>query len=930
MELSRLLRIARARWWLFVALAGVGLVAGFVITSVSNSRIKPEFEAIAPVLFTFENDDDRQTGLQNLVEAAMDLAEDANADNIGPLAIIRIDPEDVGIIQFVGLARNEADAQTTALLLRDTYINAARARLKGSQSEREAEIERLDSALATIEEEINGLNQDLQADPDLVVRVDELTSDRESLERVLDDLEIELLLGPDTNPQEDEPRTVEDVEAEIQIVEDRIAEIDQEISSIAVPSSDVLSEKTRRLEILNDQYNTLLNDYTAILLEVEPPEPFTLGITETIDNTTEPASEVLAGILGLIVGTGLSVGIVILADRARQTVWVGSDLGTMPVLAELPPRNPLRVAGQLWYELGGPPQRRRAVQAMRVTVESGLGGTRANLGFAGVNSPPEAVHALAADFAMSMVTSGNRVLLIDANFDNPAELAEFDGLGPTFSEVLAHRMDDEESFRSFVKRAVTETKEIRPGLVAMRVGEGLGDPADALASRRLAIMLEEVGDLFDMTIVTTSDATETTAQTVLNRLDHVIFAIRPGRTTAPMAEALHAQLNSFGVGVMGAVLVMKASRSDDGLVPTLPASEPPSPRRRDDEEDPVDAVVAAMQRQRAKAGPAAKAESAAPPRVEAKEVANPTPAPKVDALPAPVPVESAADLKAAEIVPIDLPLAAGGHEDRTPAVTGNGHVALDHLPEMMETTIYHIVQGFSGVAGTQRFDPGIREVTKYGFVPLVRIKGHKTLGSRVLDSLADGLDDDSRRRLQADLISFFAVEPGGRTSERVATAINHWTAEHFFTRHLAQTGREPEIWHVSSPGGTFQALTHFKRATKERIDLLRAELLRRQLDTLNRHLKMATKNRKNAQIRRLEDQIKDVRTFDIALGWLFEGTTPNARIWYPWKPPEQQPQGWDPNFDEGIRANVAPLQRLGLLVQDVLTEEELVALTPPG
>ncbi len=249
---------------------------------------------------------------------------------------------------------------------------------------------------------------------------------------------------------------------------------------------------------------------------------------------------------------------------------------------------------------------------------------------------------------------------------------------------------------------------------------------------------------------------------------------------------------------------------------------------------------------------------------------------------------------------------------------------------MMETTIYQIVQGFSGAAGTQRFDPGIREVTKYGFVPLVRIKGHKTLGSRVLDSLHDGLDDEGRRRLQSDLISYFSVEPGGRTSDRVATAINHWTAEHFFTRHLAQTGREPEIWHLSSPAGTFQALTHYKRATKERIDLLRAEILRRQLDTLNRHLKTATKNKKAAQIRRLEDQIKDVRTFDIALGWLFEGTTPNARIWYPWKPPEQQPQGWDPNFDEGIRANVAPLQRLGLLVQDVLTEEELVALTPPS
>ena len=84
------------------------------------------------------------------------------------------------------------------------------------------------------------------------------------------------------------------------------------------------------------------------------------------------------------------------------------------------------------------------------------------------------------------------------------------------------------------------------------------------------------------------------------------------------------------------------------------------------------------------------------------------------------------------------------------------------------------------------------------------------------------------------------------------------------------------------------------------------------------------------RVRILEERIKDVRTFDIAWGWLFEGTTPAARLWYPWKGPEAQPQGWDPNFDEGVRANVAPLQRLNVLAQDVLTSEELLALSPPS
>ena len=816
-------------------------------------------------------------------------------------------------------------------MLRDTYVEYARAQLQGTETETAQQKAQLEADVKALADEINQLNLQLQADPVLVAQRDELEDERGLLDNELDARKLEKLLGPEQSPNASEPRTIEDVDAEIAIIQTRIDEIDRVLETLQVPSSDILSETSIRLEIASDKYDSALQRLIDLEQRPEIEEPFSTGITENIDNTPEQASPILGGLLGLIVGAAVALAVVIVTDRSRQTVWVGKDLGTMPVLAEMAARNPLRVAGQLWYELGGPPQRRRAVQAMRVTVESGLAGARANLGFTGLNTPPAAVHAAAADFAMSMVTSGNRVLLVDANFDRPSELAEFDGLGPTLSEILAHRMDDEESFRSFVKRAVTEPKEVRPGLVAMRVGEGLADPADALASRRLSIMLEEVAALFDMTIVATGDARETTTQTVLNRLEHVILAIHPGRTTAPAVEALHAQLNSFGVGVMGAALVMKASKNDD-VVQVLPDSEPPSPRRREKPEDPIDTVVAAMQRQRDRAGPSARTRPPSPSSAEPPydTTIRPLPGPRVDALPAPNPVESEADLSAAAIVPIERQVPSSAlHQPATPIVSGNGHHG-DHVPAMMESTIYHVLQGFSGAAGTQRFDAGIREVTQYGFVPLVRVKGQKTLGTRVLDSLNEGLDDTSRRQLQSDLVSFFSVDPGGRTNERVATAINHWTAEHFFTRHLAETGREPEIWHISSPAGTFQALTHYKRATKDRIDLLRSEILRRQLDTLNRHLKTATKNKKGSQVRRLEEQIKDVRTFDIALGWLFEGTTPNARIWYPWKSPEQQPQGWDPNFDEGIRANVAPLQRLGLLVQDVLTEEELLALSPPG
>lgn len=959
MELSRLIRLARARWWLFAIIAGIGLVAGVVLTQLRNDRIEPQFEAFANVLFTFENDDDRQRGLQGLVASAEEQAEEANADLLGPLALIRVDPEDNGALQFIGRAREAETAEATASELRENYLSFASDQLQGQENASVAELAALDVQLARIEADLNEIDQLLAVDTS---NEDSeralLAADLAALEAERRQLLLEKILGPDNPPQATEIRTIEDVDADLVVIEDAIQGFRELIAGIPEAPPEQLNESTRRRAILTDQYAQLLDRYTEIIVSPDVPVPFTIGRSDVLDNTPQPSSPVLNGLLGLLLGAAAALGIVIVADRVRRSVWAGSDLTTVPLLGEIPARGPLRVAGQLWYELGGPPQRKRAVQAMRVTIESGVGGSRSVLGFSGIGAPALDVHSLAADFAMSLVTSGNRVLLVDADFAAPSDLAEFDGQGPTFSEVLQHRMDDEESFRSFVKRSITEPAEIRPGLVSMRVGEGLSDPADALASRRLSIMLQEARGIFDMTVIVTGEARDTTSQTVLNRTDNVIFCIRPGRAGATTVESLHAQLNTFGVGVMGAALVLRAGSGDDPM-PVGPEAEPPSPRRSSRvDEDPADALVEALVKERERNGsgngdrPGGRSEPSRP--VQS--------APRVEALPAPdsggtAPTAGAPVALPAEVHPLPSEPSPVAHAQAAPAIqpigdaepfgpitthTGDALPLIASLspatiPEpseqvaaLIETTILHVLKGFSGAAGTQRFDPGIRDVTKYGFIPLVRVKGHKTLGARVLESLRENLDDDGKRQLQAELIEFFDIDAGGRANERIAGAINRWTADHFFTRHLAATGREPEVWHVGSPNGAFHALIHSNRCTKERIDLLRSEILRRLLETLNKSLKTETKAKRANQVRRLEEQIKDVRTFDISLGWLFEGTTPNSRIWYPWKSPEQQPQGWDPNFDEGIRANIAPLQRLGLLLQDVLTEEELLALSPPS
>lgn len=910
MELNRLVRLVRARWWLFAIVAGAGLLSGFLFTSLRNGQIQPEFRAVAAVVVD-RDEASSDRAFEDKVNGALDLAITVNEEaGLDPTAeAIQADSDDRSAINFIADRRTADAANTRALEMRNAFLARAASVFAEQNSQTQARMDEIDTRLGVIETELNTLEESMASagamSPADANRLDLLRSELSALDGELISRYVESVIGPDTTV--DETRTLDDVNAEIAVLEEAVDRVRAEINALQPPQVPNRNENTRRVEQLTAEYDALQAEWNTLRLSTSAVGVRPAGTVAPENLTPQPASPALNGVLGLVAGALAAFGLVVAEDRYRQIVWVGSDLSSVPLLGEVAARGSAVVPGQPWYELGGPPARKRAVQAIRVTVEGAVGTAGSTLGFIGVSTPSSDVHELAADFAMSMVTSGSRVLLIDADFERPSDLVEFSGEGATLSQMLSHRMEDEESYRSFVKRSVTEPAEVHPGLTAIQVGRGLADPADALAGRRLQILLEEVRGIFDIVVVAGGDVRDAATQALVNRMSHIVMALRPGRASVMTVETVRSQLSTFGVSVLGAALVLAPGRSSSGIISVGPDTEPPSSRRRD--EEPEDVLVEALLREREKAR--RSDEERAPRNVTSLpsgRSASPSPVPAVPASVTPV--------RNLSIVPSITPSASNDMAEQVAA--------------LIESTADSVVRGYSGSSSSQRVDPGIKDVTRYGFVPMVRVKGHKSLGTRIMDALEAQLDDEEERMLTADLVQFFEIEPGGRTNERIAGAINRWVIAHYFTRHLAATGREPTVWHVTSPKGTFHALVHATKCTRERIDLLRSEMLRRQMDTLNRTLKSAIKGKRSSQVRHLEEQIKDLRTFDIALGWLYEGTTPNARLWYPWKGPEAQPQGWDPHLDEGLRANVAPLQRLGILVQDVLTGEELLAFSPPS
>ena len=44
-----------------------------------------------------------------------------------------------------------------------------------------------------------------------------------------------------------------------------------------------------------------------------------------------------------------------------------------------------------------------------------------------------------------------------------------------------------------------------------------------------------------------------------------------------------------------------------------------------------------------------------------------------------------------------------------------------------------------------------------------------------------------------------------------------------------------------------------------------------------------------------------------------EGGERDYRILTPWKPEAERPHGWDPDIDDGVKVNIEPLQKAGVL-----------------
>ncbi len=208
-----------------------------------------------------------------------------------------------------------------------------------------------------------------------------------------------------------------------------------------------------------------------------------------------------------------------------------------------------------------------------------------------------------------------------------------------------------------------------------------------------------------------------------------------------------------------------------------------------------------------------------------------------------------------------------------------------------------------------------------GIVPFNRSTGETPIGERVRHELAALFPGRDESQLEVEIVNELKRSVKGY---RKCASLDDWLANAYFEYHAGLYKSRPIYWHVASAQGTspfaFGALVHYQRFDKNRMQKLRASYVRDTIEELRRDAGLADKAGRADDRVELQAKLEEVQALDKKLQLLQEGHHEGAeggdrdfRILTPWKEPAKRPKGWNPDLDDGVKVNIAPLDRAGIL-----------------
>ena len=183
-----------------------------------------------------------------------------------------------------------------------------------------------------------------------------------------------------------------------------------------------------------------------------------------------------------------------------------------------------------------------------------------------------------------------------------------------------------------------------------------------------------------------------------------------------------------------------------------------------------------------------------------------------------------------------------------------------------------------------------------GILSLTSVAGQEPASERLRGLLSEAYGEDWTAERQAQLLREVGFETKGLTD---------WLRDGFFEQHCRLFHKRPFIWHIwDGRRDGFSILVNYHKLDAANLDKLIYTYLGEWISTQRAAEVSGTPGASARLVAALELQrkLEDIRDGE-----------PDYDIYVRWKPLHEQPMGWNPDLNDGVRLNIRPFVTAGVL-----------------
>jgi len=191
--------------------------------------------------------------------------------------------------------------------------------------------------------------------------------------------------------------------------------------------------------------------------------------------------------------------------------------------------------------------------------------------------------------------------------------------------------------------------------------------------------------------------------------------------------------------------------------------------------------------------------------------------------------------------------------------------------------------------------------------------GEKTLLEHIRDRIDAEFGEDKIGAIEQEFSDILynadctEAEVKGNRPPGKKVSLSEWLEKHFFKRHISQFKKRPIAWHLASSNGTFQVLLFYHKLSGDILKNLKNRYLAKvqsYYGILLEKVRSGGSVSGGLTLGRLQDIEAELEDFAAKLDKVIN-------------------LPYEPLIDDGVRVNIAPLQKVGVLKHSVLAGKDV-------